>query len=165
AEGVLGWNGTSPTGKTPVGYEVRKSDYQISGASMSWGAWIKRSSIGVGCYILRKDDTLPIRDIRVTGDNKFQFGIDYNVYATTSTTVTDTTSWHLVVAVYNRSDLTARIFVDGVESGSSTGVNAFSDNFGAFSIAQNFPGSIDEPFVTTEVLTAGQIFEMYNSGR
>jgi hypothetical protein len=43
---TAGWasSGTSPTGKTPVGYEIRKADYNLSTGAITMGAWIRTNS-------------------------------------------------------------------------------------------------------------------------
>ncbi|MEI6327519.1 MAG: LamG-like jellyroll fold domain-containing protein, partial [Candidatus Roizmanbacteria bacterium] len=169
-ESAAGFNGTSPTGKTPVGYEVRKTDFQITGA-YSWGAWVKTST-SARVSVLSKSYLNNYIDILDTG--YFRFTINTSSYRDSSVTVNNN-SWHQVVAVFNPST-SQDIYVDGVlangtlTGGLQVGNLDYSSELviGATltpGAIRQFPGSIDEPFVTAEALTAGQIFDMYNRGR
>ncbi|MEI6327232.1 MAG: LamG-like jellyroll fold domain-containing protein, partial [Candidatus Roizmanbacteria bacterium] len=168
-ESAAGFNGTSPTGKTPVGYEVRKTDFQITG-SVSVGAWVKTSSSGT---ILHKFNVNNLHGLGLDDQGTggvVRFATDGNLVGVTP--VNDNV-WHYIVGTFNASTSLKSIYVDGKLDNSATDANTY-DTPEAFVIGtrffsgiyqQFFPGSIDEPFVTAEALTAGQIFDMYNRGR
>ncbi|MEI6327568.1 MAG: LamG domain-containing protein, partial [Candidatus Roizmanbacteria bacterium] len=149
--------------------EVRKSDYQITG-SMSVGAWIKTATTGKR-IISKYDPSLNSFDFSIgvwTTDHKINFNVAGSHVAVGATTV-DNNAWHFVTGVVSGTDV--YVYVDGVLDGSTT-TTVPQDNLQPINIGLSpanstgfFNGSIDEPFVTTEVLTAAQIFEMYNSGR
>ncbi|MEI6327470.1 MAG: LamG domain-containing protein, partial [Candidatus Roizmanbacteria bacterium] len=172
-----GWNGAGMSGKTPVGYEVRKTDYQITG-SMSVGAWVKASGDGI---ILGKSDARGASTagfVFATGygsGNKFEFRVGTVINATDPNThVSNGTTWYYVVGVYVPST-SITLYVNGSQVAQTTASVPASITDVYIPLQTNMTtgagnnwfnnGSIDEPFVTTEVLTAAQIFDMYNSGR
>ncbi|MEI6327555.1 MAG: LamG-like jellyroll fold domain-containing protein, partial [Candidatus Roizmanbacteria bacterium] len=169
-ESTAGFNGTSPTGKTPVGYEVRKTDFQITG-NYAVGMWVKRARTGVTEFIFSKGSSGG-PNTGYSGyfnpDNTISFyngGVGGMV---TASTITDT-NWHYLV--FNSNGASSAVYIDGISAQTGNMGSAPNDNPISFNISANvfstpgFQGSIDEPFVTAEALTAGQIFDMYNSGR
>jgi hypothetical protein len=48
-----GWNGQDPTAKTPSSYEVRKTNFQITGA-VTVGAWVKQTTWATNKYLINK---------------------------------------------------------------------------------------------------------------
>ncbi|MEI6326633.1 MAG: LamG-like jellyroll fold domain-containing protein, partial [Candidatus Roizmanbacteria bacterium] len=185
-ESTAGFNGTSPTGKTPVGYEVRKTDFQITGA-ISMGSWIKTNSAANYRTIIGKVDTTQVSQsnywLRLTtgtGEGFFRVYAASVAYSATGAISLADNAWHYIVGVYIPST-SVSLYVDGVliqqnttgipaaldESRLPVRVGACTDSASIADTSLNyfFNGSIDEPFVTAEALTPGQIFDMYNSGR
>ncbi|MEI6327315.1 MAG: LamG-like jellyroll fold domain-containing protein, partial [Candidatus Roizmanbacteria bacterium] len=156
--------------------EVRKSDYQITG-SMSVGAWWKSTTAGPANILSKIGPSLGVNTYRLVSysGNSIAFGVNGGIkYSTVS--VSDN-NWHFLTATYDGSGSFAgiTIYIDGTSVATTT-VGSFPglvDNFEPLTIGgelygSNFQysrGSIDEPFVTDVVLTPGQIFDMYNSGR
>lgn len=170
---TAGWNGTSPTGKTPVGYEIRKTDYQITGA-MTVGAWVKTAG---SPNILSKNGTSNSGSYRfVTYDtttNRIAFG-KWGAVKYGGTTISDNV-WHFVAASYDGSGTFAGInlYVDGnLETGTTVGsFSALADSYEPITIGADFystgnakiNGSIDSPFVLNTALTQEQVTSLYNS--
>lgn len=169
-----GWNGTAPVAgtKTPVGYEIRKTDFQING-SLTMGAWVKRNSSGTWDQIFSKQAAPLGYSIRYQGPaNTLAFGVNNNVYATTSSTITDT-NWHFIVATVDSSNGNGNIYVDGNVAGTQGSIPTPLDSSEPLTIGRQCSGntlgtfvngSIDEPFITANVLSAAQILDMYNKG-
>ncbi len=165
---TLGWNGTSPTGKTPVGYEIRKTDYQITG-NLTVGAWLKPPNFsGTAISASHNGGYLFF----------YPFGTDVRFYVYTN-------AWHYVVIpqasislnqftyfvmTYNQTNLS--VYMNGVLQGTPLGVSGTIPYdvspfvLGGYtdisSVTQLFNGAIDSPFVLSTALTADQIKALYN---
>ncbi|MEI6327537.1 MAG: LamG-like jellyroll fold domain-containing protein, partial [Candidatus Roizmanbacteria bacterium] len=150
---------------------VRKSDYQITG-SMSVGAWVKiPSTITSWRGIISKDATLSTHQsfrINYKTDGLIYFNLNGNDVASMAGLAD--TNWHYIVATNNGT--TANIYLDGAIKTTGSGATIADTDavfviggIGTVPAGWQWVGSIDEPFITTEVLTAAQIFDMYNSGR
>ena len=172
ARATQGWNGTAVSGKTPVGYEIRKTDFQLT-SSFTIGTWVNLQSDPVAYLITKR--SLPGT---VNGGDS-SYGLTYSSGAFSfsdrageagaSYTMTTDNNWHFVVGTYD--GVTTKIYVDGVK-GIDANQIATIDSWGSLSIGydpavsggRNLAGSIDEPFVTAEALSASQILDMYNKG-
>ncbi|MEI6327564.1 MAG: LamG-like jellyroll fold domain-containing protein, partial [Candidatus Roizmanbacteria bacterium] len=154
--------------------EVRKSDYQITG-SMSVGAWVYRPNTNLINTIIAKDLYAQTETYGLWGGwntpylPRFQVG---NKTVDATSAVNTPNAWHFIVGVYDGSN--TYLYFDGSLNNTTSGSAATVENYAPVSIGNGYSftgnnfyynGSIDEPFVTTEALTAGQIFDMYNSGR
>ena len=168
-----GWNGVAPVAgtKVPVGYEIRKTDFQISG-DFSLGAWVKLAAPVNTAYLFAKSSDANISDGfglspgRPGNSNYPVFRMNNQILV--GTTYVADNNWHYLVGV--RSGTTCYIYVDGVAT-SGTITNPPQDTYYPFGIgnvpvfnagAYGVNGSIDEPFITAEALTASQILDMYN---
>lgn len=182
AEGAAGWNGTNPTNGcssaacTPVGYEIRKTDYQITG-NMTVGAWVKTADANGG--IIDKYDTVNAQRSFVlmnyaVGGSGYKPSLwisgDGTTFSSIKSTVDiDNDTWHFVAGIYNGTTL--KLYVDGNDvSGVITGAVPASlfDGFAPLILARNnasglLTGSLDSPFVIASALTADQIKDIYNS--
>ncbi len=173
--GSEGFNGTSPSGKTPVGYEVRKSDFNITG-TMTIGGWVKTTSISKG--IISKYDssgaTTQSYLLHLFSPGRLEF------YSPGATSVADSVSsygddaWHYLTAVFS-SGSSAKLYIDGGNTetitDSSVGA-AMTDVSAPFVLANrsgytetvNLSGTLDEIFVLSgTALTASQIAAQYKS--
>ncbi|MEI6327393.1 MAG: LamG-like jellyroll fold domain-containing protein, partial [Candidatus Roizmanbacteria bacterium] len=169
-----GWNGTAPVAgsKVPVGYEIRKTDFQITGA-FTVGVWIKGNDPS-GSLIGKRGSSTDLSYGLGVASSKANFqignsagtGWTANIY-NQGTDVTDN-NWHYLVGVNTGTN--TYLYLDGSQIGSGTGSTTIFDTSVPLMLSNdnstNFSSySIDEPFVTAEALTAGQIFDMYNNGR
>jgi hypothetical protein len=175
----VGWNGQSVTGETPVGYEVRKTDFQITG-NLTVGAWVK-ATWPTNRYIISKFSVPTGSDYRayglITGSivkrPSFTVRSGTTSYAATATAdVLTDGQWAYIVGVYVPSN-SVTLYVNGIQVNQNTTsipallndinmpltIGALSD--GAASSQIN--GSIDSPFVLNTALTASQVQDIYNS--
>ncbi|MEI6462546.1 MAG: LamG-like jellyroll fold domain-containing protein, partial [bacterium] len=185
ARATRGWgaNGSIlPIGgaKVPVGYEIRKTDFQITGA-MSFGAWIKTSDT---YSIPFSKEQITSNGNGISGSRGFELRIQNNsnggLGITNFATSGDLTSyidgnWHYYIGVFNPSTELA-LYIDGSKALSNTNAvpSSLVDTSDPVTIggpsnliaaaSSFFNGSIDEPFITADVLSASQILDMYNKG-
>ncbi len=183
ATSAAGWNGTSPTGKTPVGYEIRKTDFQITGA-LTVGAWVKTTD--TTSYVIAKGSAF-------YGSTNLSYGLVANevnngnvpVFTVCGSSGCGTSvrqasknirdgGWHFLVGVFTPST-NLDIYIDGVLSNGSIAGSIPStllDLSNPFKVGANLDsegtswsltGSIDSPFVLNTTLTAAQIAALYNA--
>ncbi len=171
--GAEGFNGTSPSGKTPVGYLIQKTDFQITG-NLSVGAWVKNvpnTIISKTRYdttnVYTKAGYWLMNNAGTMNWNVYNGGTRYYNAATLSNS---DNLWHLVVGTYDGSNI--KLFIDGVQADSDAAPASLTDNenpmhIGAsyYAIYPNYyaSGTIDSPFVLSSALTADQIKDIYNS--
>lgn len=163
-------------------YEIRKSDFQfISGVSV--GGWVKTVSTSQMGIISKYDYGItqkgfcleqgPVDQGNAIYMNISKYGSDIVSAKTTGYAVNDG-KWHHVVGVLN--PFTAlTVYIDGVERDSSLTDSSVPyymfDNLNPLDIGiernsgapgRFFDGSIDEPFIYDEALSAEEILAMYN---
>ncbi len=173
--GAEGFNGTSPSGKTPVGYEIRKTDYQITG-DLTIGAWVKRSAIGYADAVVSKFGSNSANSsylLRLETNNTIMLNTNNSAAIYSDTTITSTTDWYFIVGTL--SGTTGNIYINGLLNKTGTINNPRNDSLSAITVGAAsscnatgipcwyFHGSIDSPFVISSVLTADQIKDIYNS--
>ncbi len=180
------WAGVD-TGFLPnsvASYEVRKADFQITGA-LTVGAWVKGVAQTAKIIMSKYDSSLNQRSYmfstgyidatkaRLLLSNSLTpfNGKNYE----TSITVFDNT-WHFLVMTYDGNN-TLKAFVDGAEDIYinkifDTSITTIADSYSAFTVgalspptagATAFAGSIDEPFVYNRALSASEICNLYNN--
>ncbi|MEI6327377.1 MAG: LamG-like jellyroll fold domain-containing protein, partial [Candidatus Roizmanbacteria bacterium] len=174
ARATRGWGASGSTlpiggSKVPVGYEIRKTDFQLS-STFTVGAWTTRNASDNGGVIGKKTGSVGNGFGLSISDNDIRFGTDS--YGVSHFAFSPGTAWHFYVVTFSSG--TATVYIDGA-SVVSNGSLTLSDTYAPLTVGfdyywsgtndRHLNGSIDEPFVTTEVLTAAQIFDMYNSGR
>lgn len=159
-------------------YEIRKTDFQITGA-MTLGAWIKSNSSMSGKFLMSKYDTTSnYRSWGIRGGTSSEiiFSVSdngTNLFNAGDNIALNDNVWHFVVGVYSPSSY-VKIFVDGVLKDTNTTsipASLFDTSreflLGAYQAAGVkagfFPGSIDEPFIMNISLTADQVLNLYNS--
>ena len=171
---------------TPITYEIRKSDFQITGA-LTVGVWVKHDDgqPAAAQYILSKYSTnnnqrsfaLNMRDsgkvrLHVSADGLF---VD-NYEETNNAIFTNgaQTDFKHIIVVYDTS--TAKIYVDGVLQASTTGAGGIPtslyDAYEPLAVSANeifktptnfFNGSIQNPFIYNRALSATEVANLYNS--
>ena len=142
---------------------------------MSVGSWVKTSNTstqiilgkGIGstqyAYSLLTASGIPSFYLYNTANTSY-------IDASANTSVADN-NWHHIVGSYDGT--TASIYIDGILQSSSTTKTGsqVTDSTSPFEIgARNattlmYSGTIDEPFVTAEALTASQVKRMYETGK
>lgn len=178
AEAVAGWNGTDPTGKTPVGYEIRKTDYQQIGMRNAFtiGAWFKTTASGqIQSIVSRYGQSAwsgpgPLLAVNDTGNLYYHDGGAVN--ETSSSTVNDG-FWHFGVISQSGGQnrqlyLDGKLVVNDTTNWSGSTEYAPIMQVGASINPSSVPmwlfnGSLDSPFVISSALTASQIQDLYNS--
>jgi hypothetical protein len=135
------------------------------GDVLSIEAWIKRSATSQDDAILDKGGNGYKLYLRAT-DNKLVLrknGVG-DIVASTSA-ITDTTSWHHVVATKNGA--TSKLYIDGIDVTGTVTNQTIANNANNLTIGDNgsasqyFNGLIDEVDLYGTVLTADQVREHY----
>ena len=164
---------------TSYTYEVRKTDFQITG-NITIGAWVNAGSLVLSSehsIISKMTDYNKNRAFNLEGRGDSGTHVDFRIWSGTGTGgsaigtgyIYTTGTWYFVVGVCDTNSATCKIYVNGEEknSGAWTGN---SDTMAPLiigsdaAVTRRWHGSIDEPFVTAEALTAGQISDMYQKG-
>lgn len=161
-------------------YEVRSTDFQITGA-MTVGAWMKSSINGQQGIISKRDYG--------NSQKSFQLDINSSPYdvgfiissdgsndkvINSGTAITDGI-WHFVVGVYEPS-VSVVVYVDGIlKNQNTTSIPAtIFDSYTRFSIGNRwnnsslvgyFVGQIAKPFIYNRVLSATEIYNLYETTR
>ncbi len=152
-------------------FEVRKTDFQLT-TGFSVGLWVKPNTTPQYIGLISKG--------RITGDTN-GWSLEYNASnkivivgnsgCTTSGSITTSASaWTHIVAVAN-SSTNVSLYANGVLQDTSNFacgsgiIDTFSPQVIGKTNASPLTGTIDEPFVTAEALTADQIKRMYEVGR
>jgi len=176
------WAGVE-TGFLPnsvASYEVRKSDFQITGA-MTVGAWVKTNTI-VQQSIMSKYSHLENKGfgLGIQDDGTVGFGVkkDIGSYYGVKTTATLLTNiWYHIIAVYNNDGSTPKIYINGelqnstVWVASGNALNGFGDTSNPLVVTRNdiytsllhyLDGSIQSPFIYSRALSDAEIADLYN---
>ena len=156
-------------------YEVRKSDFQITGA-MTIGAWVKRATTGYEIFMSKARMPSEVDFMLAFNPNNYP---SFKIYGpSNSASVGSTipiidTDWHYIVGVYEPGAAES-MYIDGVRVGYNTSSIPASIHDSMYGLQFSgyagvlgglwFKGTIDEPFITAEALTAGQISDMYQKG-
>ncbi|PIZ48155.1 hypothetical protein COY32_00475, partial [candidate division WWE3 bacterium CG_4_10_14_0_2_um_filter_41_14] len=155
-------------------FEIYNNNFDITG-NLTVGAWVKTSSwIEEKKVIAKWPSSGNDRGyILVAGSSgtaskpRFIVYIGGNSQAEASTSLANDT-WHYLVGVYNGSSV--KLYVNGVESASTNTSGSINNSSMPLTIGSDgagggiWNGTIDEPFVTAEALSADQIKHMYDVG-
>ena len=157
---VAGWNGTSPSGKTPVGYEVRKTDYQTTG-SFTVGTWANGN---LGQVIMSKYASGSSYSWRLRSDGSGHIQVDTNGAVYTSASTFSASTWAFLVFTWDGSTL--KSYINGVLDANTTSASVAVDSAAPFIVGADdggnkYTGSIDSPFVLNTDLTADQVAALY----
>lgn len=139
------------------------------GDTFSISAWVKRSATGNVDYIVSKGTNGYALHINASNQVRLEkYGVTNGCYSTT--TITDTTTWHHVVAT--RAPGVEHIYVDGEDVTTGTAVatayantaTALLIGVGATTPTGPFHGSLDEVAIWGRVLTALEVATLYDAG-
>lgn len=141
------------------------------GDIFTYEAWIKRSSTGnPGCILDKGPQAAVLRF--VTASNKILFRRNSVLDLATSTlAITDTTTWHHIVATKNGA--TVNLYIDGVNrtgavTNSTCANTALPLGIGADEVGTTaedfFPGTLDEVAVYGTALTEARVKAHYEAG-
>jgi len=141
-------------------------------SAVSVELWVKRSRSGVFQAIAGKPTSGQSRFenysiwFNATNQIRMYIGDGVNYAQATSATAFDT-NWHYVVGTFDNS--TIRVYVDGVQSGSSSTTIRLTPNANPFYVGRsststtlNYGGLLDELAVYSTVLSAARIQAHYN---
>ncbi|MFH0924236.1 MAG: DUF2341 domain-containing protein [bacterium] len=153
-------------------YEVRKSDFQITGA-MTVGAWVKPNGADMEAYIIAKRDSIEKAGFGLMWDGTIDkiwwlYGAPAG-WLSSNAVFTEDNTWVFFVAT-NDGNGNITFYKNGIVQGTASGATqpqGYSDlRIGARTGMQgDFSGSIDSPFITATALTASQIKTMYLRGK
>jgi hypothetical protein len=177
ARATPGMNGTSPSGKTPVGYEVRKTDFQITG-NLSVGGWIKPTNFtgaGYQTIIAKSSGAASLADFEFRvhkSQARLQLvvsnGSSYPEVSSSDNSLV-AGSWNYVVAVISGTNMS--LYINGTANGTGSITGTRSESYSPFmvgareySLINPFLGSIDSPFVLNTALSAAEVLALYNGG-
>ncbi len=153
------------------------TNLDTNGTLLSVGAWINSSSFAgsIAPTIISKENAgggtgYRLRIIAGTGVPVFRVNEGSGGGTVSSSIAITTGNWYHIVGTYDGTSL--KIYVNGQLAGTTAFTTAIADDTSDFSIGARassttdtfFTGSIDEPFVTAEGLTAGQVKRMYEVG-
>jgi len=157
-------------------FAVPSSASLPSGDTLSFVAWIKcgtlSSSSSYGLfYQTGSGSGHPGASVRLVapGTNVIQFwasdGTTHTLLAQGSTPISDTTTWHLIVAT--KSGATSKIYLDGVDITSAGSDVTLAPSTAALLIGQSldghdFNGSLGQIAIYTSALTPSQVLDLYN---
>jgi len=143
----------------------------VANGPLSVEAWVKFTSIPSStAVVVRRGTNAYSLGFNGGAGNTFYLtkaGSSTDI-VTTSTTVSDTTTWHHIVAT--KTGATSHIYLDGQDVTTIVGDQTLADPGTALWIGANqgsnqyFPGSIDEVAVYNVVLTAAQVLDHYTQG-
>ena len=165
-------------------YEIRKSDFQITGA-MTVGAWVKADTQGGTSGIISKYDALANKRsftlASQTTTNKFRMLLSSNGTIKKdyySDGVAFDNTWHFICFTYDGNN-NLELYLDGVVESSPTKTTDLSmtsvydsdiqfhvGSYFANGVEDNFfLGSIQKPFIYDRALSAGEVAAFYNATR
>ncbi len=153
-------------------FEVRKTDFQITG-DLTVGAWVKNNqsnTVEKGVISRGTGGTGPFILFGGTGSNSAYLRIHtVGGRADSPKTFLPVNEWAYLVGTYDGN--TVRLYLNGTEQGTGTikasAILDLNDNLliGAYGVGSDkISGTIDEPFITAEALTADQIKNMFDQG-
>lgn len=130
---------------------------------MTFEVWVKRSANqGTGQVLFDKNSAYTLQ---FAVDNSIYFIGDFVVWATSSIAITDTTTWHHVVATKNGS--TRKIYVDGIDVTVLVSNTTLANNNSDFTFGGNnanngaFDGTISMGAVYSTALSAARVDAHY----
>lgn len=141
----------------------------------SISSWVKLETItsSGNIFQVRKDSDSNIALIYNAGTNELNFkyrGSGSNATATYATTIENDGNWHHLAGTWDTSADRVRLYLDGTEVGTATGLTAITGSFSSSSIGSNsdggafWKGSIDEVTLFNKELSGTEISNLYNDG-
>lgn len=183
-----GFNGTaSYINMGDVFARFATTGLRVNTNALTYSVWVKQTSAGVNRQIFQARQVAGMGggvDLFLTTANTFQLRFTSSVDGTqnvftSSGTLTDTTSFHNIVLVYDGS-ATASVYLDGVVITGLSGVtrtktwsltsaqaNLDVGAFGSFASVNFWPGAMDEIGVWSRAVTTTEIQQLwsYNGAR
>ena len=100
-----------------------------------------------------------------TYSNRLRFRVQGNYYVS-SENFTDTSNWHHVAGVLDRSNNLLKLYLDSVYAGSCS-ISSVSSIFSAedYTVYSGSYGNVDDVHIIRQALTANDITALYNAGR
>ena len=155
-------------------------DLGVSGLSAakntgSISAWIKLETItssGNG-FQIRVDSNNNIALIYVASSNELRVqykGGGNNTTTNYSTTIENDGNWHHLAGTWNSATDNLKLYLDGIEVGTETGLTAITGSFTTASIGSNsvgsafWKGNIDEVSLFNKELDGTEVANLYNNG-
>ncbi len=144
--------------------------------SLTLSAWIRPESVGAGLYniIAKWDGTNESFRLAQNGDEiRLELDSSGNYIETTSTNLTAASTWYHIVGIYDSSQGTAKIYINGLEAATTTSgtiPSSIGDDAGRFHIgaedsttsAANFyDGIIDEARVYNRAFSPSEVAKLY----
>lgn len=171
--------GKSGQGFLPLGGHVRiTNSASLEPANITVQAWVQSPASELPRYLIAKSrTTTPTYALADASGGGLTFSVVAGTTTRTSPVADPLTvwdgAWHLLTGTFDGS--TTRLYVDGLEVGSGTagaGSLAYSDTFNngdiiigsAQTLANSFPGGIDEIKIYDSALTAQEVLESYTRG-
>jgi len=160
---------TLPSGGICDSFEIKKTDFQVSGvSSLSLGGWVKINSVSWNSLIKKPGGLYDTYSLTIRGDNnkaRLQTGRNSGEPVASeldSNTILSQGVWYFITAVYNGTN--TLIYINGNLDNVGTIPSGINDTQYSLVIGSSLNGTLDEPFITAEALTAGQIKRMYDIG-
>ncbi len=165
---ALDFDGLQAGGGTDEYIEIpNHADFNVGTGDISVFAWVNSDDDSTYQVIVSKDNYIDDIAFRLMGDNKLQIFID-NVNLV-SAVVVGINAWHFVG--FTRKLGTTKLYIDGVERGSSASLTGSIDNahnvfigIRGNSWALPFNGSIDNVMFFSVELTLDEVRILFNAG-
>jgi hypothetical protein len=136
------------------------------GDTVTFGAWVKRSSAALHGLMSKGTGSL---GVRWDASNKIvAYAVGGATLKTSSTSCPSDGAWHLVVVT--KSGSTTTVYIDGADAG-GTGTNATLTNtttdlsIGRDSVPNYLTGSLDEVWIATTAYSAATVANLYKYGK
>jgi hypothetical protein len=131
--------------------------------TLSLEIWHKRSATGATQTIISKQTNAYGLQF-TTGNTVRLVKVGVATVAESSTTITDTTTFHHIVVT--KSGAARKIYIDGVDvTASLPGDSTLADNASSLLIGQSVAGTYDEAAIYNAVLTPTEVLNHYRVGR
>ncbi len=141
------------------------ADFNVGTGDISVFAWVNSDDDSTWQVIVSKDNYIDDISFRLMGDNKLQIFIDN--FSLISAVAVGINAWHLVG--FTRKLGTTKLYIDGVERGSSASLTGSIDNahnvcigIRGNGLALPFSGLIDNVMFFNKELTARQVQRLYD---
>lgn len=135
--------------------------------TMTFECWVKRAATGAVMGLMHKTGANG-PDFRFHSDDRIRMTRNGTNIVASTTTITDTTSWHHLVMT--KATTAVKLYIDGVDVTGTVGNLALSNTANAFLIGAvttttlSFNGLIQKVAVYPTALTPTQVLDHYNVG-
>ena len=165
----------SPTTITFMDYGRATAQAAPAGSGETMMCWVNATTMPAASCPMSRDSVGANRSVRL-GLTSTKGQATYSTtgsdsIALTGTTVLTTGTWHHLATVLDTSIPLATLYVDGVAEATSSSVTTLWVNvgipvrIGCRDVSSDlFNGSVDEAYIWTRALTAGEVLHAYNAG-